>query len=1043
MSKQQEHIDRIRKEKFWIDDNGQLIKNNPLVEDLMNSIRNLSNELYAKDTHFIFELIQNAEDNQYNNDTEPSLIFKLTKNDPTNTPKSQGALIVCNNEIGFSSDNINAICSVGKTTKNKIQGYIGEKGIGFKSVFKITTTPHIFSNGYQFSLPEKDEKTSLGYIVPQWVKEIPYGVDPEQTTIILPLDKPDFGYKRIKVMLQDIKPETILFLSKLKKIQIITDDGDTLTISKDDRQAPLIQISIGRTKDNKSHSEVEVREFLLFSETVDRPQDIKHEKRIGINKRDIFIAFSIDNNKETMGKIFAYLPIRSDTGFPFIINADFILPSSREDIQDVPWNRWLIKCIANLLANKMPLLKERNLLTVQLLEALAKRMNEVYESNMFYPIVEAVHKTLLNQELLPANDGTFVSAKNAKLARGAELRELLTHDQLRSLFQSDDDLKWSSKDITQNRSPELYSYLTKKLNIDEVTPYEFAQKISDKFLEKQDDNWMIRFYKFISNHKYLWENKYRILQSKQFIRLKDGTHVKPFNDNGLPNAYLPLKEMELSHIPVVRKEITENQQALEFFREIGISEPDVFDDIMKRVLTKYKEEKTCYIKEHEHDTDIKEILRVLTSNLEKEKEKLIKALKTTPFLKATNQDGISSFKKPSEIYFPTADLKTYFNSYRDDDVWFLAETIGDREWELLGVSHKPRFVKIESHLSEEDKEGLRNGEACSYDIEIIDYDIDGLTNFLNSLNRFKSSKDSYGYSLILWNFLINYLEENNSYNFYNGEYIWFYYTEHSATFEPTWKKKLMTNQWLPKDNNIGYYKPIDLFLEELPKEFTKSIYSKRLAELIGMRNDVIKEFLEKNGYELVPKEEKEEFEQWKATVAKDKEPAFPTKTSADPERRQERVVEQLNSAPEKKYEQRKRSVRISANTIDKETYLRNAYTNDDGQMICQICKEEMPFKKRNGEYYFEAVEALSRDYFAKEHEAQFLALCPLCAAMYKEFVKPDEGTMEYLKNALINSEDENREVQLKLGDLNTSVRFVDTHWNDIRTILVEYNKSEE
>ncbi|MBU1207326.1 MAG: hypothetical protein KKH04_10435 [Proteobacteria bacterium] len=33
------------------------------------------------------------------------------------------------------------------------------------------------------------------------------------------------------------------------------------------------------------------------------------------------------------------------------------------------------------------------------------------------------------------------------------------------------------------------------------------------------------------------------------------------------------------------------------------------------------------------------------------------------------------------------------------------------------------------------------------------------------------------------------------------------------------------------------------------------------------------------------------------------------------------------------------------------------------------------------------VEALSRDHFTKEHEAQFLALCPLCAAMFKEFVK--------------------------------------------------------
>ena len=79
------------------------------------------------------------------------------------------------------------------------------------------------------------------------------------------------------------------------------------------------------------------------------------------------------------------------------------------------------------------------------------------------------------------------------------------------------------------------------------------------------------------------------------------------------------------------------------------------------------------------------------------------------------------------------------------------------------------------------------------------------------------------------------------------------------------------------------------------------------------------------------------------------------------------------------------------------------------------------------------MEALSRDYFAKEHEAQFLALCPLCAAMYNEFVKHDERAMESLKNALINSED--AEIPLQLGELNTSVRFVETHFLDIRTII--------
>ena len=49
-----------------------------------------------------------------------------------------------------------AISNIAKSTKkNKTLGYIGEKGIGFKSVFLITGNPHISSNGHKFSFSEE------------------------------------------------------------------------------------------------------------------------------------------------------------------------------------------------------------------------------------------------------------------------------------------------------------------------------------------------------------------------------------------------------------------------------------------------------------------------------------------------------------------------------------------------------------------------------------------------------------------------------------------------------------------------------------------------------------------------------------------------------------------------------------------------------------------------------------------------------------------------------------------------------------------------
>ena len=93
----------------------------------------------------------------------------------------------------------------------------------------------------------------------------------------------------------------------------------------------------------------------------------------------------------------------------------------------------------------------------------------------------------------------------------------------------------------------------------------------------------------------------------------------------------------------------------------------------------------------------------------------------------------------------------------------------------------------------------------------------------------------------------------------------------------------------------------------------------------------------------------------------------------------------------------------------------------------------MPFRKRDGEYYFEAVEALNGDHLSKEHEAQFLALCPLCAAMYTEFVKRDPAAMERVENALLAAQEP--EIPLELGDFSTSLRFVDVHFLDLKTIL--------
>ncbi|KAL7602651.1 hypothetical protein Lser_V15G21273 [Lactuca serriola] len=139
-----EYVEKIRRTKFSTDR-----EPNPFTGDLHNhAVKNLSAKLYAKDVHFLTELIQNAEDNEYPEGVDPSLEFVITSKDITETG-APATLLVFNNEKGFSDKNIESICSVGLSTKKGIYqyGYIGQRGIGLTSVFLITDQPYVFSNG--------------------------------------------------------------------------------------------------------------------------------------------------------------------------------------------------------------------------------------------------------------------------------------------------------------------------------------------------------------------------------------------------------------------------------------------------------------------------------------------------------------------------------------------------------------------------------------------------------------------------------------------------------------------------------------------------------------------------------------------------------------------------------------------------------------------------------------------------------------------------------------------------------------------------------
>ncbi|XP_057750297.1 uncharacterized protein LOC130968840 [Arachis stenosperma] len=365
MERAKEHVEQIRRSKFSIGG-----APNPLTEDLHQAVRNLSAELYAKDVHFLMELIQNAEDNQYDGGVDPTLDFIITSKDITGTGAT-ATLLIFNNEIGFSTRNIDSICSVGRSTKkgNRIKGYIGEKGIGFKSVFLITSQPYIFSNGYQIRFNEEPcPHCGLGYIVPEWVEEKPTLLDIKQiygggdtlptTTIVLPL-KPD-KVAPVKLQLSTIHPEILLFLSKIKRLTVKEDNDDP-------KLNTISAVSISSEVNFKTSKNINAESYtlhLLEEENGDSEKECSYymwkqkfpvrsenrvERRMDVDEWVITLAFPNHERLQrgnTSPGVYAFLPTEMVTSFPFIIQADFVLASSRETILlDNKWNQGILSCV--------------------------------------------------------------------------------------------------------------------------------------------------------------------------------------------------------------------------------------------------------------------------------------------------------------------------------------------------------------------------------------------------------------------------------------------------------------------------------------------------------------------------------------------------------------------------------------------------------------------------------------------------------------------------------------------------------------------------
>lgn len=1006
--------------------------------DFQKGINDLLAHQYSKKTHFIFELLQNAEDAEAS-----SVCFRVN---------GKGLIFSHNGKRKFDAKDVEAITSIGKSNKDYTQ--IGKHGIGFKAVFAYTHRPIIYSGTVSFAIDD--------IVVPRILSpdEMPGDIKSDETRIFLPFDSgdispdkqfrvlvdPEKAMKDIEGTLQALDARSLLFLRSIETIQWSVEGRAAGSCCRETRPVPN---GNGQRAVVLSDSEG-VEKWMVFDSS------LTVESEGNSHKSTVEVAFLMANGMVVQAEntpLVVYFPTEKQTDLGFLVHGPFITTKARDNIPtENSANMALIEGAAELAADSLPFLRHEGRLSIDSFDALPLTPPS---DRFFLPLYDRIREAMQKEELLPAAHGGYVAGRHAKIARrSAELVRLVSDEQLSSLFNGDRcHYRWVSTEITESRA-RLHEYLIGHRNLMlgtrrcgplapkiEVRPEDFIRLLSKDFLEGQTLEWTIELYRYLRNQRGLWKE----LKKVPLVRLNDGTHVEATDGDGNPHAYFGGNaRMEL---PTVHPRIAKDADARGLLEDVfGYSSPDVGTEVLEAILPRYRYCRNECLDTPEHANDLKRIADSLIEAPVTRRKGIEKAARDTPFVIAENAVSAElAYKVPPEVYFPLDELQSYFAGC--DDAWLMIDAdrqcMPDEEWESLGVSRVPRRVQIAC------PEPHTKPEYSTSDNTVYDYELEGLREFWTVFKGETDSERKIELARSLWTLLHLSLKADRLW--FSGLYKWFYYTPHSKHFPAQFAVELQESQWLPCERE-GFHAPSELCLEDLPKGFERD---NQLADILFMRSSAIRRLAEEcelNEEDLrmakmlrAAAERNPSIRKQVETILQDDSSssasAFPTSNSTNPERRAESVAANVADSPTKTYAQRSRSVRTSAPSVDPKAWLREQYTNEGECVFCQMCEGPMPFQLRDrDEDHFE--KAQIDNLLDREFAAFWLCLCPTCASKYRVL-----GTgiangrpahiADFLKRILNYGSVDSEPIRIRvdLGREMGTISFVETHFLDLQSAL--------
>jgi hypothetical protein len=626
------------------------------------AVLDLLGQLYSERTHFIFELIQNAEDAG-----ATELAFELFED----------RLELRHDGRPFTEADVRGVCGVGKSGKAGDLTAIGKFGIGFKSVYAYTKSPRIYSSGEHFRIEN--------YVRPFPVEPLVAG----GTLFVFPFDHDTvpaaIAVREIAAALTAIQPRILLFLSNIERLRVRGPGVAEMAIERSVAGAGAkrrVTLRRGRRRE----------EWLVWSRRVEG---------LGRPAAPVEIAFRVEGGRlvpSDHSPLIVFFPTEKETFLGFLVQGPYRTTPARDNVPEHdPSNQVMVRETAALLCDVLRELRDDGLLTVDVLTALPVDAARFAPGSMFRPLFEAVRSALASEPLLPVAGGGYGTAGVLALARGAELHELLGPAQLGALYGAGAPVVFADEAITPDVVPVLWRYLRAEIGVGEVTPEGVMQRLTREFLEAQPDEWIIRLYAFLARDPALWraprfaDEEPGPARDKPLIRLEDGRHVPPFDARDRPAVYLP--GPAASGFPTVRRAIADSPAARPFLAALNLAEPDVVAEVLELILPRYRRLDAAEFDPGQnldfaqHDADLDGIVRALDETLGPaagRRDELLEQLRQTAFLIGENAaGGEQRLMPPPRLYQRSKQLEVYFDG--NPDIWFAGDRYGPWLVELRGM----------------------------------------------------------------------------------------------------------------------------------------------------------------------------------------------------------------------------------------------------------------------------------------------------------------------------------------------------------------------